>query len=349
MSNQSTQQSISKKPKVVLTPHFRKMDEIFSEEALKRLHSFADVVWGKDEPLPDSVLEERLADMWAFVGARPIFDRSRLDRAKHLKAIIEVGGHFMPEIDYETCFERGIRVLSCAPAFGRVVAEMGLAMTLASCRGVVAAHEDFRKGSELWLGQGERSGFDFTLHGESIGFIGFGSLARNLMQLLQPFHCRVKAYDPWLPDSFLLEMGAEPATLEEVLSESRIVYVMAVPTAENKGLIDREKLAMMRKKALLVLISRAHLVDFDALTEAVLQGDIQAAIDVFPEEPLPLDHPIRQAPNVILSAHRAAAIATEHRTIGDMVVDDLELMSKSLPPARLQRAEPELIVRRLGK
>ena len=95
------------------------------------------------------------------------------------------------------------------------------------------------------------------------------------------------------------------------------------PTPENQGLLNREKLALMQRHALLVLISRAHLVDFDALTEAVLEERIQAAIDVFPEEPLTKDHPIRQASDAILSPHRAAAIIKQRREIGRMVVDDV--------------------------
>ena len=124
--------------------------------------------------------------------------------------------------------------------------------------------------------------------------------------------------------------------------------VLAVPTPDNEGLLSREKLALLPRNALLAVISRSHLVDIDALTEALHRGDFQAAIDVFPQEPLPADHPIRTAPNVILSAHRAASIWKERRAIGRMVVDDLELMARGLPPSRLQAAQPELIRLRLG-
>lgn len=336
------------RPKVIVAPHFRTMNEIFAPGDAERLHRIARVVWGRDDPLPDEVLEKHLPDVFAFVGATPAFDAARLERAPRLKAIIEVGGHFREEIDYEACFARGIRVLSCAPAFGRVVAEMGLALLLAAARGVVSAHEDFRRGEEKWFAETERAGFDFTLHRADIGFVGFGSLARNLVTLLKPFHCTIRAYDPWLPRSTMEDHDVIPASLAEVLAKSRAVFVLAVPTAENKGLLDGDKLSLMQEGSLLVLLSRAHLVDFDALTELVTAGRIQAAIDVFPVEPVPLDHPIRRAPNVILSAHRAAAIQAERRMIGRMVVDDLELMIQGLPPARLQRAEPELIPRRLG-
>jgi len=95
----------------------------------------------------------------------------------------------------------------------------------------------------------------------------------------------------------------------------------------------------------LVLISRAHVVDFDALTELVLAGRFKAAIDVFPIEPFPADHPIRRAPGAVLSAHRAGSVKEGLWEIGRMVVDDLEVIARGLPPQRLQVAQPELVNR----
>ena len=96
---------------------------------------------------------------------------------------------------------------------------------------------------------------------------------------------------------------------------------------------------------MLVLISRAHVVDFDALTDLVLEGRFKAAIDVFPVEPLPADHPIRQAPGAVLSAHRAGSVKQGLCEIGRMVVDDIEAIVQGLPPQRMQLAQPELIGR----
>ena len=332
---------MSAKPTVLLAPHFRKLSEIFSPEDLERLQGFGNIVWNKDEPLPAEELESCLPDIWAYIGTGHQLDKNRLDQALNLKAIVEVGGAFVPGIDYEACFTRGIRVLSCAPAFGPQVAEMTLTMMLAGARGLVAEHEAFRTGEEEW--QGDRPEWDFSLRGQPVGFVGFGSLARNLLPLLKPFDCHIRAYDPWLPKTHIQKLGCEPANLDEVLKKSRVVVVLAVPTPENRGFLNKERLAHLQKNALLVLISRSHLVDFEALTEALYRGDFQAAIDVFPEEPLSRDHPIRNAPNVILSAHRAASIWKERQVIGRMVVDDLELMARGLPPTQLQGAEPELI------
>ena len=121
--------------------------------------------------------------------------------------------------------------------------------------------------------------------------------------------------------------------------------MLAASTSENQALLSRELLERIQPGSVLVLVSRAHVVDFDALTELVLGGRFKAAIDVFPEEPLALDHPIRSAAGAVLSAHRAGPVQEALWEIGRMVVDDLEAIVQGLPPRRLQVAEPELVRR----
>jgi len=332
-------------PKVVVGPYPRTMTEIFSPEDLERLEGFAEIVWGRDEEMPAEAFDEALADAWAVVGFSPAMNRAAVGQAEKLRTIVEVGGHFPPTIDYGACFERGIRVLSCAPAFARQVAEMGLALTLAACRGLVPAHLAVRDGNEEW--QADRPG-DFTLFGEELGFVGFGAIARELLALLRPFGCKVRVFDPWLTDSVITAAGCMPVSLEEVMSRSRAVFVLATPTPENAGLISRALIGRMPRHALLVLLSRAHLVDFDALVEAADAGKIQAAVDVFPSEPMPRDAAVRTSQNIVLSPHRAASIRRERRAIGRMAVDDLELIARGLPPLVMQVAQPEAIARRLS-
>jgi phosphoglycerate dehydrogenase-like enzyme len=185
----------------------------------------------------------------------------------------------------------------------------------------------------------------FLLYGKQAGFVGFGSLGRSLQPLLTPFGCRISAYDPWLTPGFLRSQGVEPATLEEIMERSQVIFVLASPTSENTAMISRAHLELIQPGAVLVLISRAHVVDFDALTEMVLAGRFRAAIDVFPAEPLPPDHPIRRASGAVLSAHRAGSVKEGLWTIGEMVVDDLEAIVRGLPPQRLQAAQPETIAR----
>ena len=221
---------------------------------------------------------------------------------------------------------------------------MALALALASSRDVVAEDRAVRAGEERWLSSADSLG-TFLLTGKRIGFVGFGNIGRRLRALLEPFGCDLCAYDPWLTDAYLKDERVEPSGLEQLLETSRVIFVLATPTSENRALLSRELLELVQADAVLVLVSRAHVVDFDALTELVLEGRFRAAIDVYPEEPLAPDHPIRTAPGVVLSPHRAGLVQEALWEIGRRVVDDLEALVNGLPPRRLQVAEPELATR----
>jgi phosphoglycerate dehydrogenase-like enzyme len=334
------------KPKVIVDPHSRRMDEIFRPMDLERLRDAAEVVWARDEPMPAAEIQALLPDAEVVItNGWGRYGKDALDRAPHLKAILDVGGGFPGrELDYEACFSRGIRVLGSAWAFGPMVAEMALGMALAACREIVAGDAAMRAGTEKWLHAGNAT--TFSLYDQPVGFIGCGGLARSLKPLLAPFRCPIRAYDPWLTDAYIREEGYTPASLEELLQQSRFIFVLAVPAPENRAFLDRKRLWLLMPDAVLVLISRAHLVDFDAVTEGVLAGRFRAAIDVFPQEPLPKDHPIRSAPSAVLSAHRAGSVREGLQEIGRAVVDDLEAILAGLPPRRMQPAMPELIRRR---
>jgi phosphoglycerate dehydrogenase-like enzyme len=331
------------RPRVLLDPHFRKLDEIFEPSDLARLRIFADVVWGRDEPMPPEEFAQVKDELFAIVAGR--WRYGAVDGLPKLRAILEVGGrHPSPQLlDYATCFAKGIRVLSCAPAFGPMVAEMALGMALAAAREIVDGHNAFAQGEEKWLHAGNTN--TFTLYGQSVGFIGYGGLARCLKPLLAPFGCSIQAYDPWLPATYLRQQGATPVDLDTLLATSRVTFVLAIPSNENKALLNREKLELIQPGSVFVLISRSHIVDFDALTELVQAGRFKAAIDVFPQEPLPLDHPIRRARGVVLSAHRAGSVPRDLRNIGRIVVDDLEALHMGLPPTAMQVAQPEIVFR----
>jgi phosphoglycerate dehydrogenase-like enzyme len=263
-----------------------------------------------------------------------------LPQAKKLRAIFSVEGAFPLDLDHDYCFAHNIRVLSVAPSFARQVAEMSLAMAISACREITLGDRAFREGNEKYLHAGNEN--TFMLYDKSVGFIGYGSIARELQRLLTPFNVSLAAYDPWLTGSFIRSMGVRPTTLKELLETSRFIFVLASPTVENRALLSREYLEQIQPNAVVVLMSRAHVVDFDALTDLVLQGRFRLATDVLPTEPLPADHPLRQADNAILSAHRAGSTKEGLRELGKLVVDDLEAVLRGLPPQRLPVLQPEL-------
>lgn len=331
--------------KVILDPAFRRLETIFTPEDLQRLYATADIIWGRDEPLPPEELEAARDEVEVIIAGS--WRHGDVARFPKLRAILEVGGGFpSPQsLDYATCFARGIRVLSCAPAFGPAVAELGLGLALASARQIAWTDRAFRTGEPNW----SHTAFDtpigtpFTLYGKPVGLIGYGGLARALRPLLAPFGCPLAVYDPWLTDTYLRRQGVEPTDLDTLLTTSKVIFVLAVPSAANRALLSRAHLECIRPDAVFVLLSRSHVVDFDALTELLLAGRFRAAIDVFPEEPLPADHPVRRAEHAVLSSHRAGANGEALLNVGRVAADDLEAICAGLAPQAMQVAQPEFI------
>jgi phosphoglycerate dehydrogenase-like enzyme len=287
-------------------------------------------------------LDDLLPDLFAVVG-QPDLPRERLEQAPRLRAVLNVEGNFYPNVDYAACFERGISVLGCGPAYADAVAEFALGLTIDLARGITREDRAFRDGRERYVADGNDDAL--LLRGADIGLVGFGNLGRALLPLLAPFGALVRIHDPWLPDEVIARAGARPASLPEVLSRSQMLIVLATVTADTVGLLGAAELDSMPDGARLVLVSRAPVVDFDALLDRVSAGKLTAAIDVWPDEPMPADARARTMNGLVLSPHRAGGIPQAFAQIGRMVLDDLQLIEKGLPPVRMQVAARELVGR----
>ena len=332
-------------PLILFDPWPRSAALIFTPpmlESFKRLGRIIGLEESAEGKLPADLVDANLQHVCAVVGQTDL-DARRLAWAPKLRAVINVEGNFAQNVDYAECFRRGVQVLTIAPVFAQPVAEMALGLALDLARGITQADRLMREGREQYGLAGNRD--SFVLRGETIGFIGCGNLGRALLPLLAPFRPRLLIHDPWLPDTLIRELGGEPASLEQALAESRVIFALAGVTDQNSGILSRERLETIRGDAIFLLMSRAQIVDFDALVDLVSQGRFRAATDVFPQEPAPADAPARGVGNLLLSAHRAGGLPSTLAAIGEMVVDDLGLILRGLPPQRLQAARRETVGR----
>lgn len=331
--------------RVIFDPEPRAAEDIFTPADHEAFFSGYDVVTWRGEDR-EAFYRQHLPDADVVISQQPM-DRARLDLAPKLRCIVNVETNFLPNVDYEACFQRGIHVIAPSSVFAAPVAEIGLGMALSLARGIHTGHGDFLAGRELYGLEGNQEAE--LLAGADVGFIGFGDLGRALHKLLAGFQPTVRAFDPWLPDGVLARFGVIPASLDDVLSKSRFVFVVASITTENAHLLDAAKLGLMQQGAKLLLLSRAAVADFAALKEFAGSGRVHVATDVFPEEPVPQDDPIRQVPNILFSAHRAGALTSALRNIGKLVLEDLGQVARGLPPVACKRAERETVTRLRSK
>lgn len=332
---------LMERPLVVCAPEPRTLDLIFTPESRARLsarYELRECAAADVDRLDRGILERT-----RYILGQPPLTRATVEAMLELRCVFNVESNLLDNMPYDLLFARGIHTVTTGSVFAEPVAEIGLGLALDLARGITDADLAFREGRERWGGDGNAAAR--LISGSEIGLVGFGDLGRALTRILAGFRARIRAYDPWLPPSALREVGVEPAELATVLESSDTIFVVAAVTRENEGFLDAEALARMRPGAAFVLLSRAGIVDFDALIEAVANRRIVAASDVFPEEPLAADHPVRRLPGFLRSAHRAGALDIAFKRMGDMVLEDMALLDRGLPPLRCKRAERETVGR----
>ena len=329
-------------PLIFMDPFPRNEAMVYTPDCADELGRMGQVVahWGSRAP--DHLVEEHLADMVVLVG-QTAMPRERLDRAPKLRAILNVKANWEPNIDYGACHARGIQVLSAAPAMAPAVAEFCLGQAIMLMRGLHRADALFRAGDEAYGIAGNSCAR--SLYGAEVALVGYGNLGRALAPLLRPFGVRPMVHDPWLSDGYLRAQGVEPVSLDQAVSGADVLFLLAGVTSDNEGFLDRAKLETIRRDACVILASRAEIVDFDALLELAGAGAFRAAVDVFPQEPVPASDPARAVPNVLFSSHLAGGIEASYARIREMMLDDISQILQGFPPMRMQRAEPKLAAR----
>jgi phosphoglycerate dehydrogenase-like enzyme len=334
------------KPLILVDPLPRTLDLICDADTRARLDRLGRLVVSEDRQMPDETVDRLLPEAEIIIG-QTAMPRARLERARRLRAIFNVETNFLPNVDYQACQERGVWVLSPSASFAQSVAESALAMAIDLARGITAADRAFREGKEKYGLAGNEGCFLFA--GAPVGLIGFGDLGRTLRALLVPFRSPVTVYDPWLPDDVIRAHDCRPASLDEVLSTSRVLFMFASVTSENQGFIGKREFALMQPGTLFLLMSRAAVVDFPEFLAQVKSGRIRAATDVFPEEPVTSSDPVRTVEGLLLSAHRTGGMPEAFHQIGRMTVADAELILRGLPPQLCRRADPAVASRLRSK
>lgn len=224
---------------------------------------------------------------------------SLIDRLPKLR-MLGITGASNRSLDIAACTARGIVVSNTTGNSNReaATAELALGLLLAAARAIPAADGNIRAGR---FQQGLPVGV--SLAGKTMGIVGLGRLGSHMAHYAKTLAMNVLAWSPNLTAEKTSAAGVTLATKAELFSRSHAISIHLVLSQRSRGLIGAADLACMKPGAILVNTSRGPIVDEAALLDAVYSRRIVAALDVFDREPLPPDHPLRNAPNTIMTPH----------------------------------------------
>jgi D-3-phosphoglycerate dehydrogenase len=248
-------------------------------------------------------------------------------------------------IDIQAATECHIIVANTPTYCVEEVSDHAVALLLACVRKIVTLDQVVKKGhwgsTKLWP--------IHRLRGQTLGLVGFGKIARSVVEKLMPFDPALIAYDPYVPQEVAEEYGVKLVTLEELLKESDLISLHAPLTEETRHMLGQKEFKLMRPSAFLVNTSRGAVVDEQALYQALKEGWIAGAgVDVMEKEPPAEDNPLLQLDNVIITSHCASfsVESTEdlRREVSDAVVS---VLTGRWPPAVVNpEVKPKVVLER---
>jgi phosphoglycerate dehydrogenase-like enzyme len=224
--------------------------------------------------------------------------------------------------------EQGLVVTNWGGSISATVAECTLMLILMALRRAshwaVAMHRD-----GAWK---NRDTFTQSLLGRRVGIHGFGSISQCLVPMLRPVTSQIQAYSPNMPDAIFSRFGVKRlASLEELFAESEVVVELAAATPENYHVVTERHLRMIPEGGVFVNLGRGCVVDSDGLLRVAREGRLQIALDVFEQEPLPMDSPLRGLPNVTLLPHLGGPTHDRRRDAGALAVKNLRAFLRGEP------------------
>lgn len=297
--------------------------QILTSKAERQLAGFATVV----DPTGDQVSAEELNA--ALDGAvacltgwgTPPLTSDMLQSHPDLRLVAHTAGSIRRLIP-EGAMERGLRVSHAAGVIADAVVEQVITSALLCLRPLHKIDQEMKSGGE-WMELRER--YPGRLLGaQTVGIVGAGYVGRLMIRLFQAFGCKVLVADPFLDVQQASALGVERRDVATLMQEADIVSLHAPLLPETEGMIGATELASLRDDGIFINAARSALVDEAALLAELRSGRIMAVLDVFDEEPLPLESPFRTLPNVVISPHSAGHTIDSHFRQGTAMVAEIQ-------------------------
>ena len=296
------------------------ISEFMDAPAVERLRADFDVDYRPtlvDEP-PGLAAALGSADAW-IVRNRTQVRGAALEAARQLRVVGRLGVG-LDNIDVPACEARGIEVIAAAGANAESVAEYVVTVAMMLLRGAYFSTRAVEAGT--WPRQTLSQGREAS--GKAIGLVGFGSIGRLTARKAAALGMRVLGYDPVVrpDDPAWREHGAQHRDLNALLAESDVVSLHLPLTPQTRGMLGAERLARMKRDAVLVNTARGGIVDEAALASMLRDGRLGgAALDVFDREPLAAGSPLAGVPRLVLTPHIAGVTVEANERVSALIAD----------------------------
>jgi phosphoglycerate dehydrogenase-like enzyme len=255
------------------------------------------------------------SEVVAAMRERTPFPKSLVDRLPQLKLLVTTG---MRNAAFDMPALRDKGVVVCGTEGGGLdTAELTWGLILGAARRIAEDHRAMRDG--LW-----QTRIGYRIAGKTLGVLGLGRLGAAVARVGLAFDMKVIAWSQNLTTERAAAVGVERVDKEALLRRSDILTVHLVLSPRSRGLVGRDDIALMKKGAILVNTSRGPIVDASAVISALEDGRLgYACFDVYDREPLPSDHPLRRAPNVLLTPHIGYVTEENYRSSYPQIAEDI--------------------------
>ncbi|WP_217574386.1 hydroxyacid dehydrogenase [Streptomyces sp. GbtcB7] len=333
---------MSDRPAALFAMHPQHLAELFPPATMARLQRRVEIDTGLVvQDFTDPALARVLAETQILITGWgcPRLDEQVLDAAPRLRAVLHAAGSVRSLVT-DACWDRGLTVSSAAQANALPVAEYTLAMILLAGKSVFSLSRSYRNEAVYPL---PRALQGLGNNGRTVGIIGASRIGKRVLELLRPFDLRALLFDPYADQAQAAALGARLVPLDDLLSNSDIVSVHAPDIPATRGMLSRERLALIKDGGVVINTSRGALIDPHALLRELTSGRLAAVLDVTDPGPLPADSALHDLPNVFLTPHIAGSVGNELGRLGATVVDEIDQLVAGQPP--LHQVLPTDLVR----
>lgn len=246
----------------------------------------------------------------------------------------------------EALQKRDIAIIDTTRAWAPSVAECALTLALCQLRSVCQWHARMADGEPLWeYAYDQFCDNPHFVNGDlgtkQVGVVGMGQIGRRIAAACVALEANVCGYDPFVPEALYESLGVARVDMDTLVDVAEVVFVAVPPTPSARHLLNRERIYRLKKGSLVTVITRAHAVDMVALRERLLADELSGAFDVYDIEPLPVDDPLRNRPNVTHTPHIAGRTKDANLRIADITADEFRRLLEGKEPQH--RLTPEAI------